>query len=196
MCPDEPKNKEQEPVNSQSPSQNKGEASKEIGDTQASIAKAAAEKLDEKISFEEAKEIWKQIPAVMVVDDEVAILRAMKRVFKIYVADRNSIVTFSAPEEALAHVEQLPAHSLIFCDNSMGSPMQGVDLAQEIARVAAEKQLIFILHTSDNSDYFEKQLKKGLSEGWIDGYVAKPATTHEALETCAMAAKRKLPEKS
>ena len=196
MGPDESKNKERESVDSQSPSQGEEESRREISNTQTSTAKAAAENLDEKISFEEAKEIWRQLPAVMLVDDDPAILRAMKRPFSFYVNDPQTIKTFNNPEEALAYVELLPPHSLIFSDNSMGASMEGIDLAQEIARVAPEKQLIFILHTYDTSDAFKEKLNRGLSEGWIDAYIPKPTTTHVALETCAMAAKRKLPEKS
>lgn len=122
-------------------------------------AREAVEAVRTSLTLDEATEIWKQIPAVVLVDDDRPILRALPRIMGPYVSDRKIIVTFDGPEEVLdyLHLDQLVPYSLIICDNSMQSPMKGTDLAQEIQRIAADKHLTFILHSSDIGGDFQKR---------------------------------------
>ncbi|HMR01220.1 MAG TPA: response regulator [Candidatus Gracilibacteria bacterium] len=197
MFPNDPNNKEKkltQPENIVDDQSQRAETVA-IDDRQKTTAEATNEVLEQvkgSITFEEALEVFKQVPAIMVVDDEPLLLRSIARIFGSYVNDRKNIVTFPGPEEALAHVGELPNGSLIVCDNSMNSPIKGLDLAQQIKEVAADKNLTFILHTSDGGHDFDSLLNQGRADGSINGYIEKPASSTKILETCALALKPKL----
>ncbi|MCA9373737.1 MAG: response regulator [Candidatus Gracilibacteria bacterium] len=200
MFPNDPNNKEKDLIQPENAVNDPSEKAKtgEIDDRQTLTGEAIDEVLEqpeESITFEEALEIFKQIPGIMVVDDEPLLLRVVARIFGPYVNDRKNIVTFPGPEEALAHLGQLPNGSLIVCDNSMNSPIRGLDLAQKIKELASDKNFAFILHTSDGGHDFDSLLKQGRADGSIDGYIEKPATSTEILEICGLALKRKLPKR-
>lgn len=155
-----------------------------LNTTRQEISKAVTEVL-ELLTMEEATEIWKQLPGVVIVDDTPTIPRSLKRAFFRFVKDGDTIQTFLDPQEALQAILQLPPNSLIISDNSMPG-LSGIELAKEVQKVAADRQFTFTLHTTDTGGKFRESLNSGFEDGSIDVFVSKPPDLSYMIKMCAL----------
>lgn len=134
---------------------------------------AAIEKAERPLTREQMVEIFKVIPAILVMDDENAILRASKRILQSLNAPEN-ITLFQDPREAVEAILQLPEFSLVVSDNSMGvEGFTGVEVAEKVKDYVQANHITFIIHSGDDPSRFQDARDSGI----VDLVVPKPDIT-------------------
>lgn len=104
------------------------------------------------------------LPKILIVDDEVNILRAMKRVLRLYELD---IIVTTSPEEALEMVKSTDI-DLVISDQRMPT-MEGIDLLTKIKELSPRTYRILMSAYSDIEVFIA-----AINSGNIFQYISKP----------------------
>ncbi|MBD3327847.1 response regulator [Candidatus Peregrinibacteria bacterium] len=121
----------------------------------------------------ELREYFEQIPFVIIMDDEIMIVRGLKRMMdRLKRNTKDNVQTFTDPRQALEVIADLPPFSVIISDNNMGLNSMGFEgrqIAKNTFEERSKKGISFIIHSGDSEDKF----KEGLEEGYIDAFFDK-----------------------
>lgn len=115
------------------------------------------------------------LPSIVIVDDEIEVLKALKRVL----ADNYQVITFTDAKEAISHFKASPSHIVI--SDLMMPGINGAELLSEIAKINSKTKRVAL------TGYASAELaEQAINEGKISLYLTKPWDNIELKEKLAI----------